>query len=409
MKANPRRQWRHPAFRLQIVGVLGLLALSGCRTPSLETARGHFYANNIEQADQQLEELPRDHHKNQVLYLMERGTIRQAGNNLEASTDDWLRAVRLLEANEAYSLSRGTTSLMVNDQSLRFRGFPYERTLLRAMLAKNFLARGQWQSAAVEARNIIAQLEDLNGFPDDAFSRYVAGFSLEMNHDHEGAALQYRMADALLDGLFIDDRTGRIRLTPAPETPPQAPTALAPDQAELVVFVMTGRSPPGEATFLETGPVAMTGYAEFYDHGNYLGRSYRFSDINSLLADSRQRTLVLQVVKDVSRIIVKETIIQAILRENRDLGLLAGILLYGTERPDTRRWETLPHALQVARFDCPADMTQITIVYRDHAGRVHQTRTVAAPFSGRDRRLFFFCRDTPPFPPEHAFTGRPGF
>ena len=47
-----------------------------------------------------------------------------------------------------------------------------------------------WDDAAVEGRNIIQHLSDRKGFPDDPFSRYIAGLSLELIGDHSNAALQ---------------------------------------------------------------------------------------------------------------------------------------------------------------------------------------------------------------------------
>ncbi len=382
-----------------IMASLVLLAGSGCRTTAIHSARRDFYDGRLEKADQRLSKLPPENDKDKVLYLMERGAIRQARNDLDGSTSDWLRAVSVLKYNEPYSFSRGAASLVINDRSLTFRGFPYERTLLRTMLANNFLAQGDWQGAGVEARNIIDTQRNLDGFPDDAFSRYVAGFSLEMTGDREGAALQYRRADALLDHVQIDDRSGRPR--PAgggavSGTPP----APASGEIEMVVFVFGGRSPSGDHGFpANTSGISGGGYAAFSHHGRFLGRSYRFSDTATLLGDSTKRLLALQTARDVTRIVVKETIVQTLFRENESLGVLAGVLLYSTEAPDNRRWETLPRTLHVARFNAPADLDEITIVYRDRFGAPRQQRTVAAPFSKRAGTYFMFCRDTPPFPP----------
>ncbi len=378
-----------------------MLTGAGCRAPSIESARRDFYAGRLEKADERLQKLPSEGDKDRVLYLMERGAIRQARNELDASTHDWLQAVYELRRNEPYSLSRGAASLVISDRTLIFRGFPYERTLLRAMLAKNFLAGGNWQSAAVEARNIISKQENLGGFPDDAFSRYVAGFCLEMTDDREGAALQYRQANALLENVQIDDRSGR--LLPVDNDGATANSAAAdpaPGEIEMIVFALGGRVPTGNTTHWDQRLDRMAaGHVTFYHGDRYLGRSYRFSDTGELLTASLNRLRTLQTAKDVTRIVVKETIVQTLFREDEALGMLAGLLLYSTEGPDTRRWETLPRTLHVARFYAPADLESITFVYHDVFGAPIRGRTVAAPLSKRGNKYFMFCRDNPPFPP----------
>lgn len=87
-------------------------------------------------------------------------------------------------------MSKGVASWVVNDGVQNFRGAPFERTMVHVMAAKNYLALGEWDDAAAEARRIIKSLEpDIRGeYPEDAYSRYMAGFCLEMIDDDSNAA-----------------------------------------------------------------------------------------------------------------------------------------------------------------------------------------------------------------------------
>ncbi len=376
-----------------------LALLSGCRTPSVKSARRHFYAGRLETAEERLGKPPREGNRDKILYLMERGTIRQARHDLEGSTADWIRAADLLERSEAYSLSRGAVSMVSTDRALKFRGFPYEQTLLRTMLAHNFLARGEWQSAGVEARNIIEKLENRKGFPDDAFSRYVAGFCLEMNNDREGAALQYRIANNLLEYPHIVERSGRLQTDESSGSQLGAMhTNAVRETIEMVIFAFGGRNPYRDRLSPSKASGKADAHFEFYHRGSYLDRSYQFSDTGMLLEESLKRRETLQTTKDITRFVLKEGIIYKLLKENDALGLLAAVFLYGTEAPDTRRWETLPRSLQVARFEAPHDLEKLTVVYRDGFGMTRHRRTVSAPLSRRGNIYFLFYRDEPPFP-----------
>ena len=82
--------------------------------------------------------------------------------------------------------------------------FQAERTLLHAFTAKNHLAQANFENAAVEARRIIESLtpEKKGDYPDDAYSRYMAGFCLEMMDDRSNAELEYRKADSVSTRLW---------------------------------------------------------------------------------------------------------------------------------------------------------------------------------------------------------------
>ena len=182
---------------------------SGCATAPLGAARANFYRGNFEQADLALAHIP-DDDNDKMLVLMERGTIRQARHLYAPSTKDWLDAVALGVRLDYYSVSQGAASLAINDRVMAYRGAPYEHTLMRAFAAKSYFAMSMWDDAAVEARNIILRLENLYGFPDDPYSRYLAGFCLEMTGDSEGASFQYRTVAKMKKELNIGESDGHI-------------------------------------------------------------------------------------------------------------------------------------------------------------------------------------------------------
>ena len=132
-----------------------------------------------------------------------------------ACAQDWRRAGELDAKLDTYSISKGASSLVVNDRMLAFRGMPFERTLMYAFLAKDYFADSNWDYAAICARNIIKKLENLDGFPDIAYGRYMAGFCLELISDEGNATTQYRAAEKLLkSNVLIDPLSGDIMPSP---------------------------------------------------------------------------------------------------------------------------------------------------------------------------------------------------
>lgn len=388
----PPSTWLKGLSALFLIGTL-----TGCSTTPLDRARGNFYAGHLEQAEENLTPIPEDD-KDQILFLMERGMIRQALYKYDDSSTDWRTADEQDKLLETYSISRGAASLLTNDRTLSFRGKPYERTLLFAFLANNYLAQHNWDYAAICARNIVQQLENLNGFPDIAYGRYMAGFCLELIEDMGNAALQYRTASELLPTLSIEDNTGQLIPQTEYSTNRSAP-AQKSEPYELVCFVALGRAtsgylPPVSSDPQTTNMVPVAApYAEIYSNDKCLGRSYPFNNTERLMAETEQQEALLQMAKDISRIAIKETIAESLDQQNELLGLVARIALFSMEAPDNRRWETLPLWLEIARLPCPAPLASYTVVFKDPWGQTTGKKTIVAPISRRGNVFISFVRD----------------
>jgi hypothetical protein len=239
----------------------------------------------------------------------------------------------------------------------------------------------------------------IGDYPEDAYSRYMAGFCLEMIDDDSNAALQYRKAGALLPHIAIDDSTGRLSLKTtnavtdaAVQEAPQSPGD--PPPAELVCFVLSGRAPTGWDSIDSRVNAVSDGYAEVFCRGRYLGRSYTLADTMDLAFTTDQMEMARKAVKTATRIAVKEGIAQAVESDDELLGgLVRAILIDLLERPDFRRWETLPRWLGVARVSCPQDMTDFDVVFKTPSGTSVRTVHVTRPITRRRNTFVSFCRD----------------
>jgi len=381
------------------------LLASGCATPSLDHARNDFYMGRFQSADEVLTKAEPSGNS-RVLYLMERGTIRQAEGHYAASSKDFIEAFDLLDKMAAVSVTKDTGSLVINDSVQDFKGTPFERTLLHTFTAQNHLAQANWVDAAVEARRTIISLspEQKSDYPDDAYSRYMAGFCLEMIDDDSNAALQYREADKISSTVHVDDKTGRLSSksistdSNAPAATVSAPVDTSPWPQELVCFVMTGRSPRGSD--LQDGhrrvADAVT-YAEIQHEGKVLGRSYTLADTVDLAFTTEQKEAVRKMIKTAARVAAKETISYQVEQNDALLGALVRLVLIGMlEQPDLRRWETLPRYLQVARVPCPAGLKEFDVVFKSSDGIETGRQHVTNPITKRRNIYVSICRDIVP-------------
>jgi len=395
-----------PSARVALL-LAGCMLAVGCATSNLDRARLDFYRGRLPDAVAALEDESGVAERDRVLFLMERGTIHQAAGDYERSAADFVRAYDLLRDTEAYSVSEGVTSLVINDMVRNFRGYPFERTYVHVLAALSHLSTGNWDHAAVEGRRILNSLdpEQIGDYPEDAFSRYLAGFALEMMGDASNARVQYRRASALHSSLRITEHGHPYVPAPLPASEDEitaeererlqaasAPPPPDPGQHELVVFVLAGRTTEHPLSGIRLGQPRVP-YAQIMHRGIVLGRSYTLTDTTRLAQVSEEKRAALQAAKTVTRVLIKEAIAESIRENNESLGLLARFILIGLlEQPDIRRWETLPRYMQVARVPCPPDLDYIDVALTNADGVELRRVSLNAPLHRGGRVFVSFVR-----------------
>ncbi len=365
--------------------ILVIWAVGGCSTAGIQTARRQYYDGKLAEAAEVLSTSD-EFRKDEVLFLMERGMVHQTRGDFAASIRDWLAAAGRIQELDYIRLSEKTASLVINDRTQTYTGRPYERVLLHAFTAKSYFAIGQWREAAVEARLIADGFENSNGFPDDAYSRYIAGLSFEMIRDFNGSRIEYLQADKLTPWLTIDSATGSI-------IPTNTPRSDISGEEELIVLIGIGRAPPLFKRQHADPAWGLAPYAEIFHKGRRLGRSYTLNTTGALAALTEQRLAAIQAAKTVARIVIKETIANAVAENNPLLGEVLRLLLFAFEMPDNRYWETLPYWLQVARVPRPTDIDNFDVVFRTAGGKViHQVPVLSSSVQRSGKKMVAVLR-----------------
>lgn len=342
-----------------------MVFMSGCSTPMLDRARTAYYKGDPDEALVCLEnaDVPE---RDRILFLMERGTIYQAAGKFQESAHDYNEAYDLLAKMDTLSVSRGASSLVVSDNMLNFYGYPFERSYLHVLSAITYMAQADWQGAGVEGRRIINSLKSdkIKDYPEDAFSRYMAGLCMELVDDPSNARVEYRKASKLSLSLDISD-TGQISLKKGKDT--KLVAGLANGTAsndvgdhELVCIILMGRIAdysvglPLSRGF--TPPVVGLNYND-----KALGYAYNMVDLSYLAVKSEQQVILKAGVKTTGRIIGKQIVADAISEQNELLGFITWMALFMLEQPDFRHWETLPRYINVGRVSCPDGLDNIEL------------------------------------------------
>ncbi len=392
---HPVFTWSFYLFQRLLLAGLSVWLLTSCGTHDLPGARGAFYQGNYDLAE---EEIGSEgiNGGDAVLLLMERGTIYQAGGEYEKSSMDYIRANDILDKLETYSLSEGAGSWIINDTVYSFEGAPFEQTLLHSFTALNHLAQGGWSDGGVEARRIIYSLRPENRgveYPDDAFSRYLAAFILQMTGDRTNSGVQYQLAGELVPGISIDKHGG---VWPAENN--ENPREEAATGQELVCFFLLGHSPTMREVRNSQSHFFLPPRIKLYDGDHYLGEGTVLTSTADLALTTWRLGAAARFAKSAARIAAKEATARALDEQDEALGALARIILIGLlERPDFRRWETLPRWLAVARVPCSSDLSSFDVRFEGGGYGPDTVITVQRPLVKKGNVFYSFVRDLPGF------------
>jgi len=346
--------------RIEACLTLSILAF-GCSTPTLDQARVAYYNNQPQLGLDTLNkaDIPE---RDKILFLMERGSLYQLQKNYHDGIRDLNDADILFGQTDTLSVTRGASSIVANDNALNFYGYPFERTYLHVINALNYIAAADWQGAGVEGRRIIKNLkpENIGDFPEDAFSRYLAGLCMELVDDPSNARVEYRKASQISKTADISDSgflvaDGQID----PKKTSTQPPAPQKDQTYLVCMVLIGRiadyskSLPSKS---KTTPII-----KISGNGKKLGDAVTIVDLSGLAHDSESQWAAIHAAKTAARIAGKIVISDSVSEQNGLVGALLYITLMMLEQPDFRHWETLPRYINLARVPCPADLKTIDL------------------------------------------------
>lgn len=389
------------SLRRTAAAVLILLSVSGCSTYSIQEARTLYYRGRAAEAAQKLEEAEVEG-VNRSLLLMERGVVYQSLGQYDKSIESFLEAQNVLDRFRTYSVSKGATSMVANDMVQEFFGYAYERTMAPVFAAQSYLAIGDWENAAVEARKAIKTLQptERGDIPSDAYTHYLIGLCFELIDDPSNAALHYRKADERRSRVHIAE-TGQLTVEPASNRYLYAIESARADPPpngwthELVCLVMTGEALTGEQIWSDryTMPPRNVS-AEILIDGQRAGQSYPLTDIHHLAIDAANRQAAAKLAKTAARVAIKDAVADSISEENVFLGALIRLILIGIlEQPDTRRWETLPRYLGVARVPCPPNPETVAVQFKNSDGMTRRTIELHPPFMCRRNLCVTLVRD----------------
>jgi len=430
--------------RVQSASVLCLaLTLGGCATyydhlqrAGVAASAGRYSAAvgdvNAVLGVRSDDQLPERWGSDAALATLERGVLHQSLDRFNDSARDLSAAEQQLELLDLSVDPIGTLGQYIYSDSARnYRTPPSERLSLNAVNLLNYLARGDLEGAAVEARRFQVMREYLDSARVSAprparFGQYLAGFVFEKRGEGDRALRYY---DEVLDQGSSPSLV--VPVTKLARSNPYRGSNLGPILAgadsvppardgEILVVLGMGRVSHKEARRVPVGVAVgiagslLSGNVDWlrYGAGKFVvypelvetpstlgdptvtidGEVVEIEDLANLDAAVREeyeqlkpKIMVAALTRMASRAAVAEGVRAAGRQESPLLGDVLSIVTEGVlvalDKPDTRSWTMLPARFLVARVPVSAGSHAVAVGFSG----VGQRRgvTVDVPASGQ--------------------------
>jgi tetratricopeptide (TPR) repeat protein len=389
------------------------VSVSGCATyvDRLAQASSYASAGSYDSAVAELnrslgvgsaEQLPSQWGGDRPLAALERGSLQQALRRFESSSRDLSAAERELELLDFSTNAVGELGAYLYSDSLKtYRTPPTERLSLNAINLLNYVARGDLEGAAVEARRFQVMREYLSSLSikteaPASLGTYLAGFVFERRGEGDRALRYYEETLAARSLRSLDAPIARLAAL-HPYRGPQIREVLARQRgarvdsapvSEILVVVSAGRVPhkvpermpvgaaigiggvyvTGNIDWLKYGAAKFIVYPELVDTPSRLGAPVVTVDgsaaVTELVADlgggirreyeaAKPQIVAAALTRLAARAAVAEGVRAAGRQESSLLGDILSLLVESTlvalDRPDTRSWTMLPDRITVAR------------------------------------------------------------
>jgi tetratricopeptide (TPR) repeat protein len=403
--------------RLALALLLAVWALvgAGCATYSdrmhaaTSAVDAGSYASGLEALNKALRvdseaELPERWKSNDPLTVLERGIVLQSLGRYEASSHDLQAAEQEIELLDLRVDAVGALGkYLYSDATAKYKAPPSERLALNAINLLNYLARGDLDGAAVEARRFQTQREFLvnNGIdaPGPAsLGAYLAGIVFEKLGEGDRALRYYEEALAGSGDLAsLHEPIARLAKS-HPYRGPRleqvlaetgAPPTLDPKQGEILVVTSVGRVPrkvpermpigaaigyvgtivTGDLSVLERSAFKVLVFPSLRPVGSQLSSVAvavdganapleLITDLGAAVTAEYEANKPQIIAAGLTRLLARAAIAEGARAAGNEgsnvLGIFAALateaVLVAADRPDTRSWTLLPGRVLATRI-----------------------------------------------------------
>jgi len=349
--------------------VLGLVACASYQT-KVEDFRSALRSGKPEEAAKKIKEKAETEGDDQVVYLLEYGTALQLAGDYAASNRAFLKAEELTDIKDYHSLARVTGSLLTSATMVQYKGENYEKVLINAMLAVNFLMMGQLDEARVEARKLNDKLykfryEGKKNYDQNPFAFYLSALIEEAQRDWDTAYIDFKRVYDLrpsLDYLKEDLIRASISAQRSEDLEmwrkkfPGVKPAPLKELGEVVLIYQQGWGPqkrpyPGIGKIPKLHPLnSATKRVRLEVEQGASELSQEVMDVTQVSIKNLEDDYAKIIAGRAVGVGAKAVVADQLRQKNQLLGELAWIGMNIADQADLRQWISLPSSFQVAKI-----------------------------------------------------------
>ncbi|RYZ77098.1 MAG: hypothetical protein EOP05_02970 [Proteobacteria bacterium] len=359
-------------FNLKTVAALLFLILSGCATyqTKVNDARNAIASENPEQAVALLKPLAEEESRDQLVYLLDYATALQQARKFKESAQAYQKAAQIAEVQDYYSVSKITASLVLTEEMAQYKGDDYEKVLINAMNAVNYLEMGNLDEALVEVKQLNLKLykyrtEAKKNYEQNPYAYYLGAMIWEAQRSFDDAYIAYKNVYDIDPnyGPIKADLLRSARLAQRPDELSKwqkqfgesAPSVDLKNSGEVVLIFEQGWGPrkesrPENRRFPQLKPVYARTQRAKLEVANQSATTNEIFSVERVAIKTLNDDYARLVGSRVAGIGAKAVLADQVRQKNELLGAVAWIALNATDRADVRQWSTLPESFQIARM-----------------------------------------------------------
>lgn len=325
----------------------------------------------------ELEPLANKENDDQLVYLLDYATALQQAGRYKESLNAFGRAEKIADIQDYHSISNLTSSLVLSENMIQYKGDDYEKVMINAVNAINYLELGDLDEALVEVRKLNQKLykykyEAKKNYEQNPFAYYLSAVIWEADRKWDDAYIAYKAAYELVPDyapLRVDLIRAAIRadrredLADWKKRFPEVkiyPVWKDKKQGEIIFIYQQGWGPrkyprPDSPRFPYLRPEYSTAQAARIEiDGKQEAVTERVFSIQDVAIKTLEDDYARLVASRVGGMVTKAVLSDQLRQQNEVLGLVAWIALNAADQADLRQWSTLPSSFQIARIPLKA-------------------------------------------------------
>lgn len=327
---------------------------------------------NAAEAVKKLKPLAEKEGDDQLVYLLDYGVALQAAGDYKESIEVFRKADKLSEIKDYHSISRIAGSFLLSEGMVQYKGEDFEKVLINAYLATNYLMLGNLEDALVEARRLNEKLykykfEAKRDYEQNPFARYLSAMMWEAQRDWDNAYIDYaesyklnptipQLKPRLIFAAKKAQRPEEVdkwkRLFPGSKPDPRWDD---PAYGEVIIVYQQGQGPekrpnPAFSRVPKLFPRRSQGVsARLIVDGQGDTKSEEVFDSEHVSIQTLDDAYAGLIAKRVGGLATKAIVSDQIRQKNEVLGLVSWVGLNLADQADLRQWSSLPQTFQVIR------------------------------------------------------------